>query len=198
MIAGLAAVWLSAKANIWSWPIGIINVSLSFFFYYQIQLYPDMFLQIFFFITNIMGWWRWGNPKLEEQNSKLELKVSRMKLKEFILLFIAGIVGTSLIGKLASHLHDLFPYLFNLPSSYPYADSFILVMSIITTFLMIRKKIECWIIWIVIDMVATVLYFIKDAKFFSVEYFVFTLLAAYGLWNWIREYNVNKTATRPT
>lgn len=197
-MAGLLAVWLSAKANIWSWPIGIINVSLAFFFYYQIQLYPDMFLQIFFFITNLLGWWRWANPKPEEQDRKFELKVSRMKLNQFSLLFIVGVVGTFLIGKLASNLHDLLPYLFNLPSSYPYADSFILVMSIITTFLMIRKKIECWIIWIVIDVVATVLYFIKDAKFFSVEYFVFTLLAAFGLWNWLREYNLNKTAASST
>ena len=189
VMAGLLAVWLSAKANIWSWPIGIVNVSLSFFFYYQIQLYPDMFLQIFFFVTNLIGWWRWANPKPEEEDNKLQLKVSFMKLKHFILLFVGGIAGTFLIGKMASNLYVWLPFLFNLPSSYPHADSFILVMSIITTFLMIKKRIECWIIWIVIDIVATILYFIKGAKFFSVEYLIFTLLAAFGLWNWIREYN---------
>ena len=189
VMAGLVAVWLSAKANIWSWSLGIINVSLSFFFYYQIQLYPDMFLQIFFFVTNLMGWWRWAHPKPEEEDSKLELKVSFMKWKQFILFFLGGMVGTFLIGMLASRLHDWLPYLFNLPSSYPYADSFILVMSIITTFLMIKKRIECWIIWIVIDIVAAILYFIKGAKFFSVEYLIFTWIAAFGLWKWIQEYN---------
>ena len=189
VIAGLLAIWLSAKANIWSWPIGIINVALSFFFYYQIQLYPDMFLQVFFFVTNLMGWWRWTNPKPGEKDNKLELKVSFMKLRQFILLFVAGVAGTFLIGTIANNLHDWSPYLFNLPGSYPYPDSFIFVMSIITTFLMIQKRIECWIIWIVIDMVATVLYFIKGAKFFSAEYLTFTIIAAFGLWNWIREYN---------
>src|SRR6185436_9762312 len=144
VMAGLVAVWLSAKANVWSWPIGIVNVSLAFFFYYQIQLYPDMFLQIFFFVTNSLGWWRWANPKPEEQNSKHELKVSFMNPRQFILLFTAGVVGTFLIGKLASNLHEWLPYVFNLPSSYPYADSFLLVMSVITTFFMIQKKIECW------------------------------------------------------
>ena len=94
VMAGLVAVWLSAKANIWSWPIGVVNVSLSFFFYYQIQLYPDMFLQIFFFVTNLIGWWRWTHPKPEEEDNKLELKVSFMKLKQFILLFVAGVAGT--------------------------------------------------------------------------------------------------------
>jgi len=53
---GLAAVWLSAKANIWSWPIGIVNVILAFFLYYQIPLYPYMFLQVFFLVTSVVGW----------------------------------------------------------------------------------------------------------------------------------------------
>jgi nicotinamide mononucleotide transporter len=59
---------------------------------------------------------------------------------------------------------------------------------VITTFLMIQKKIECWIIWIIIDVVATYLYFLKGAQFFGVEYFIFTLLASFGLWSWIKEY----------
>ncbi|MBL7877199.1 MAG: nicotinamide mononucleotide transporter, partial [Cyclobacteriaceae bacterium] len=93
VVAGLVAVGLSAKANIWSWPIGIINVVLSAFFYYQIQLYPDMFLMVFFFVTNLMGWWRWANPKPEEEDRKKELKVSFMERKQFALLFLAGLAG---------------------------------------------------------------------------------------------------------
>ena len=193
VLAGLVAVWLSAFENVWSWPIGIVNVFLSAFFYYQIQLYPDMFLMVFFFVTNIMGWWRWTHPKPEEENRKKELKVSYMKGKQFFLLFVGGIAGTFVIGTMASNLHEWLPFLFNLPSAYPYADSFILVMSVITTFFMIQKKIECWIIWILIDVVATYLYFLKGAKFFGVEYLVFTFIAIFALWNWINEYNKNKS-----
>ncbi|WP_443937619.1 nicotinamide riboside transporter PnuC [Pedobacter sp. MW01-1-1] len=188
VITGLIAVLLSAKANIWSWPIGLVNVFLSAFFYYQIQLYPDMFLMIFFFVTNIMGWWRWANPNPEEEDRKRQLKVSFMPRKQFLLMIALGVLGTCLIGALASQLHNWFPLLFNLPSAYPFVDSFILVMSIITTFLMIEKRIECWIIWLIIDVVATYLYFLKGAKFFGVEYFIFTIIAAFALWNWIREY----------
>lgn len=188
VIAGLVAVALSAKAHLWSWPIGIVNVFLSAFFYYQIQLYPDMFLMGFYFVTNIIGWWRWANPKPGEEDRHKELKVSFMKLKQFLLLCLVGVVGTIVVGSLASKLHEWLPLLFNLPSAYPYADSFILVMSIITTFFMIEKKVECWIIWIVIDIVATVLYYVKGAKFFAFEYLVFTLIATFALWNWINEY----------
>jgi nicotinamide mononucleotide transporter len=188
VIAGLVAVALSAKAHIWSWPIGIVNVFLSAFFYYQIQLYPDMFLMIFYFVTNFLGWWRWANPKPGEEDRHNELKVSFMKRQQFVLLCLSGIAGTVLVGSLASKLHEWLPLLFNLPSAFPYADSFILVMSVITTFFMIQKKVECWIIWIVIDVVATILYYIKGARFFSLEYFIFTLIAVFALWNWINEY----------
>ena len=189
VLSGLISVWLSAKANIWSWLIGLVNVILSFCLYYQVQLYPDMFLQVFFFITNIIGWWRWANPKPGEEDRKLELKVSYMKRDQLILTCTIGILGTFALGKFAINLHELFPVVFSIPSAYPYIDSFITVMSIIATFYMIQKKIECWIIWIIVDMIATCLYYIKGVKFYSLEYLIFTLIASYGLLTWIKEYN---------
>lgn len=188
VVFGLLAVWLSAKANIWSWPIGIVNVVLAFILYYQVQLYPDMFLQLFFFITNIIGWWRWANPRPGEEDRKHQLKVSYMKRNQLVLTISLGVAGTLVMGKLAGNLHHWFPILFSLPSAYPYADSFIMVMSIVTTFYMIQKKIESWMIWIVVDIAATILYYFKGVKFYSLEYLIFTLLAAFGLWHWIKEH----------
>ncbi len=188
-IAGFIAVWLASKANIWSWPLGLINVTLFFFLFFQVQLYPDMFLQVFFFITNIMGWWRWTHPKPVEEDRKKELKISFMPTRQLMVLCIVGLVGTMVFGSMASRLHEWFPVVFSKPSAFPYLDSFVTVMSIITTFLMIQKKIECWILWIVIDVVATYMYFMKGIKFVGFEYLVFCFIAAFGLWNWIREYN---------
>lgn len=193
VVTGILAIALSAAANIWSWPAGLVNVFLSAFAYYQVQLYPDMFLMVFFFVTNLLGWWRWANPKPGEEDRKKELKVSFMKWKQFLLISASGIVGTFLVGMMAANLHEWFPLLFNLPSAFPYADSFILVMSVITTFFMIQKKIESWIIWIIVDILATYLYFMKDLKFFALEYVIFTFIAAYGLWHWYREYRSYKT-----
>lgn len=188
VLSGLIAVWLSAKANILNWPLGLINIVLSFLLYYQVQLYPDMFLQVFFFVTNLIGWWRWANPGPEEEDRKHELKVSFMKRGQLILTITTGIFGTFALGKFASSLHEWFPSVFSKPSAYPYVDSFITVMSIVTTFYMIQKKIECWIIWIIVDLVATCLYYIKGVKFYSVEYFVFCLIATFGLFHWVKEY----------
>jgi len=190
---GLAAVWLSAKANIWSWPIGIVNVILAFFLYYQIQLYPDMFLQVFFFVTSVVGWIRWANPKAGEEDRNHELKVSYMKWKQFVFVVLIGMAGTYVLGALASRVHEWFPSVFQQPSAYPYVDSFITVMSIVTTFFMIQKKIESWIIWIVVDVVATYLYFIKGVKFYSLEYLIFSIIACFGLWHWMQEYKSYET-----
>lgn len=193
VVFGLIAVWLSAKAHILSWPIGIINVILAAILYFQVQLYPDMFLQVFFFVTNIIGWWRWANPKPGEEDKKQELKVSYMKRNQLLLTFAIAIAGTFLLGQFASNLHEWFPNIFSKPSAYPYVDSFITVMSVLTTFYMIEKKIESWIIWILVDVIATFLYYIKGVKFYSIEYFIFTIIAAYGLVHWIKEYKSYST-----
>ena len=192
-VAGAVYVVLSARANILSWPIGIVNVVLFFFLFYQVQLYPDMFLQVFYFVTNFLGWWRWAHPKPGEADKKRELRVSFLGLPKFGALCLIGVTGTIVFGAMAENLHEWFPKVFSLPSAFPYADSFITVMSILTTFLMIQKKIESWIIWIVVDVLATYLYFAKGIKFVSLEYMVYCFIAGYGLWNWIREYKAETT-----
>lgn len=185
---GAVAIWLSAKANIWNYPVGLIYVVCFFFVSYQVQLYPDMFLQVFFFITNAFGWWRWANPKPGEEDRKKELKISFVSKRNLIIISVAGLVSTFLFGASASRLHEWLPTLFSLPSAFPYLDSFITVMSIFATFLMIEKKVESWIIWILIDIVATYLYLSRELILFGIEFGAFCFLAAFGLWNWIREY----------
>ena len=108
-------------------------------------------------------------PKPEEADRKDELKVSYMKRSQLIFTIATTIAGTMLLGNFASRLHEWFPLVFSMPSAYPYVDSFIMVMSIITTFYMIQKKIECWVIWIIVDIVATFLYYIRH-KILQFEY----------------------------
>lgn len=187
-VAGGIAVWLAARANIWSWPIGLINVTLFFFLFFQVQLYPDMFLQAFFFVTNLIGWWRWAHPKPEEEDKRSELRISFMPIRQLVVFSATGVVGTVLMGAFASNLHDWFPVVFNQPSAFPYLDSFVTVMSIVATYLMIQKKVECWVVWIVVDVVATSLYFAKGIKFVGIEYLAFCFIAAFGLWKWMKEY----------
>ena len=193
VVSGGLATWLVARNNVWTWPMGVVSVALFFFLFYQIQLYPDMFLQVFFLATYLRGWWRWTHPGAGERvahSSELQqtLRITRTPVRQLAIWLSAGTVAAALLGTFASNLHTLFPAVFNQPSAFPYLDSFTTVMSIVGTFLMIEKRVECWYVWLAVDIISTYIYFAKGIKFVGVEYFVFCFIATYGAWNWTRAY----------
>ncbi len=187
-VSGAVAVWLSARENVWSWIVGLLNVLLAFWLFYQIQLYPDMFLQIFFFVTNLIGWWEWTHPKHSESNQKNELKISQLSKHQWLKVGVMGLVCTVLLGTFAQNLSQLFPMFFSKPSAFPYLDSFTTVMSIIATFLLIRKKVEAWFVWLLVDVISTYMYYLKDVKLYSLLYFGFCIIAVFGTINWSKQY----------
>lgn len=185
---GLLAVVLSAVENIWSWIVGLINVVLASIMFYQIQLYPDMFLQGFFFVTNIIGFWLWKFPKIENANQKNELKITKLEPKISAILIVVGLIATYLMGTFSKNLHEIFPNLFSLPSAFPYMDSFTTVMSIVATFMLMKKKLEAWWTWLAIDIISTYMYFVKDVKLYSLLYLVFCIIAVFGAVEWTRKW----------
>jgi nicotinamide mononucleotide transporter len=186
LITGIVAVTLSGMGNVWSWPIGVVNVTLSFFLFYQVQLYPDMFLQVFFFVTNIIGWYRWTHPRTGEEDSRLELKISYMTTRELVITCSAGLAGTVMMAAFASNIHELLPGFFSKPSAAPFLDSFITVMSIVATYYMVQKKVECWILWLMVDIVGTYVYFSRDLGLYGLLYFAYCIIASFAWWNWAR------------
>lgn len=189
-ISGAVAVLLSARENVWSWVIGLLNVCLAFIMFYQIQLYPDMFLQVFFFITNIIGFWLWKYPKENEANNINELKITNLPLKFILIISLIGILGTIIMGSFSKNLNEFFPKLFSLPSAFPYMDSFTTIMSVVATFLLMKKKLEAWWLWLVIDVISTYMYFIKDVKLYSLLYLIFCAIAVYGAIDWTKKWRI--------
>lgn len=198
VISGGVATYLVARNNVWTWPIAVVSVTLFFFLFYQVQLYPDMLLQVFFLITYLRGWWRWTHPGPGERvdrnaepshsGAQQALRITRIPTRQLTSWLLAGVVATLLLGTFASNLHTWFPVLFSQPGAFPYLDSFTTVMSIVGTFLMIEKRVECWYVWLGVDAISTYMYFVKDVKLLSVEYFLFCFIALLGAWNWTREY----------
>lgn len=192
---GGLATWLVARNNVWTWPVAVGSVVLLFFLFYQVQLYPDMFLQVFFFVTYLRGWWRWTHPRADEQNANAALRVTRMSVRQRLGWTLTGVGATVLLGAFASNLHAWFPLLFNRPSVFPYLDSLTTVMSVMGTLLMIEKRVECWYVWLAVDLLLTYVYFVKGIKLMAVEYFVFCFIAAFGAWNWTRDYRTDAVPT---
>lgn len=174
---GLISVYYASRANILTWPTGIINELFLFILFFQVQLYADMFLQVYFFIVTIYGWYNWKTNRVEKE-------ITTTSFKSRLFLAVAVVIGTIAFGYLFRNIHVLLPVYFATPASYPFADSFIMVLSILATVLLARKKIENWVLWITGDVVCVVLYFKKQIYFLSLEYLIFLGLASYGLYHW--------------
>lgn len=177
---GVISVYFASRANILTWPTGIFNELFFFILFYQIGLYPDMFLQCYFFIVTLYGWYNWRRPDTKQ-------KIGTCSRKVIFYLLITIITGTIISGSIFSKVHIYLPSIFQQPASFPFVDSFIMVGSIIGTALLAMKKIENWIFWIIIDIVATLLYCVKGVYLLSIEYLLFTCLASFGLYNWHKQ-----------
>ena len=116
-LAGLVSVYYASKADILTWPTGIVNEIALFILFYQVQLYADMFLQVYFFIVTLIGWRTW---KSNAANVPVTVLTSA-GIKRLIGLVVIGTIGA---GIFMSHIHHLLPAYFHLPASYPFRRFF--------------------------------------------------------------------------
>jgi nicotinamide mononucleotide transporter len=193
----LWCVVLAARERVANWPVGIVNNVFFFVLFFETRLYPDMFLQVFYAVTALYGWWRWLKPsERERRNRRNELAVTSLRPLE-ALPWIAGLAAmTALLGFIADGLHSWLPALFPDPAAAPYADAFVVSGSIAATFLMAGKKLECWIAWGSVDAFAAVLYASRGLAFLSIEYAAFAAIAVSGYLRWRRESRSHADAPR--
>lgn len=173
-VFGLAGVWLATRQNVWTWPVGLVSIVAYVVFFYQIKLYADMGLQVFFAGASIYGWYEW----LYGGRNKTELPVSRLSTGNIILGLLTGAILTMVLGWYFQNFTD---------ASYPVLDSGLAAYSLVGQFLLTRKKIENWVLWLVVDAIYVWLYVQKEAYLTAGLYFVFLGLAIQGFVNWRRE-----------
>lgn len=177
----LWSVWLIAKRNILTWPIGIISVLLYAILFYQIRLYSDTIEQIYYLGISIYGWWIW-NKSSKDKGQISTVRYSDVKSIIFWSTFTAII--SVLIGFLISRIHIILPMIFPESASFPYLDALTTIMSFSAMWLMARKKTESWIYWIVVDFIGIWLYFVKGVKFISLLYVILLIMAFTGFRMW--------------
>ena len=179
-VFGLISVYFASRANILTWSTGIVNEVFLFILFFQVHLYADMFLQVYFFVVTIYGWYNWSTPIVENKISSIHSKA------RWITLFL--IVAASLLtGFLIKNIHLYLPHYFKVAAAYPFTDSFIMILSITATILLAKKMIENWVLWILADAICMVLYFKKEVYFLSLEYLIFLGLALYGFFHWKKQ-----------
>ncbi|MEO5857638.1 MAG: nicotinamide riboside transporter PnuC [Pyrinomonadaceae bacterium] len=180
-VLGLISVFLASRANIFTWPTGIANAIFFLVIFYQIHLYSDMFLQMYFCGMGIYGCFSWKNNAANHR-SEIQTLTNRQRL--WIGIVIACVVGA--VGTLISQIHVILPQVFDHPATFPYIDTFIAISSILATILLARRIFETWVLWILVDLTSIGLYSVKGVKLIAFEFVVFLALAVLGIVTWYR------------
>lgn len=184
MVLSIVCIWLTALEKIINWPIGIVSCVLYGFIFFNNGIYLDASLQIFFIVFGFYGWHMWVKGA-----NKKEMFITRTPRRTYLLLLMAGIPSVFLLVTVLPYLTDLLTMLLHINvarSTIPYFDSTTTVLSLIATWMTAKKYIENWLVWIIADLIYIVEYVIKGLYLTAILYFIFTLLAVYGYFEWIK------------
>jgi nicotinamide mononucleotide transporter len=170
---GFLCVWLTIRQNILCWPVGLVQVVLYIAVFYHARLYSDLLLHIFYVFLQFYGWYHW----LHGAGQRDELPITRMDLKDRFIWPILIAIITLLWGSAMAKFTD---------ASAPLPDAFIAVASLAAQWLLARKVLESWLIWIIVDIVAIGVFFSRSLFVTSGLYALFLVLAILGYLQWRR------------
>ncbi|MBM3907456.1 MAG: nicotinamide mononucleotide transporter [Gemmatimonadetes bacterium] len=168
---GLVSVYLSARERIASWPTAIVNVAIFFVLFWRAKLYADAVLQLVYLGLSVYGWYEW----LFGGAQHTRLKVSRASRRLWMMVVPLFLVVGLGLGALLDRFTD---------SPVPYFDAMLTSASLIAQWMMTRKLLENWLIWIAADLVYVPLFIARGLPLTAVQYAVFLALAAMGYRGW--------------
>ena len=177
----LWSVWLMARRQMLTWPMGMVSVVLYMALFWQIRLYSDALEQVYYLGASVYGWYRWSKGR-EGGETPLVVRVSPPRVIAIQVVLVA--VGTLGLGYLMSQAHSVAPGLFPERAAFPYLDAGTTVASFVAMALLTLKRVESWAWWIGVDVVGIGLYWVKDVRFIALLYVLLLGLAIRGFREW--------------
>lgn len=174
VIFSLACVILAMRKHILNWPAGLVGVIAYFVLFYQIKLYADMGLQVIFFAQGIYGWINWVRSR--EGQDKVAVPIAHLSFKGR-LLYSSGMLGV--IAGVTVALTQF------TDAVQPLWDTSAAVTSLTANWLMARRVVESWILWIVADLLYIGLFINRELYLSGGIYLIFLILASLGLVRWL-------------
>jgi nicotinamide mononucleotide transporter len=171
LIFGLLAVLFLIRESIWTWPWGIAYTLISLWVFWEQRLYGDLLLHVLYLILNIYGWYHWLHPG----KKKSELPITNIPLRNLIVILVLSGIGIYTFGLMLARLTD---------ASVPYWDSATSILSVAAMWMTTQKRLENWIFWLIIDILATGIYLYKSMYFYALLYFVYIGMAVAGYIEW--------------
>ncbi len=170
-LTGAACVWLAARENIWNWPIGIANNIFYLIVFWRSGLYADSGLQVFYFAISVYGWWKWafGGPQHRE------LPASRTSGKTAAALAAICVVAAFVLYGVLRRFTN---------STVPAGDAITTAMSLTAQYMLGRKYLENWLLWIAADVLYIGLYCYKHLYLTALLYAIFIAMCISGYRSW--------------
>jgi len=173
---GVAYIVFLAKESLWAWVFGFFSTLIYTIIFWEGALVSSSFLNFYYMIMAFYGFYLWNKGTEEDK-----LKISTRPLSYHLKSITIGILMTLSIGYLSSTYTD---------AKFVYIDSFIMVFSIISTWMVTQKVLENWLYWIVIDSVAIVLYWNNGYLATVLLFTLYIILGVFGYLKWKKEFNL--------
>lgn len=170
---GIVNVSLIVQRSIWNYPFGFAVVTLYFFIFWQYRLYSDALLQVYFFIIQIYGVYVWLNGRAQDGR----VIVAPLDNSMFAMHLGATAVLWLIVASLMATFTD---------AAAPYRDAAVAALSITAQFLLSRRHLQSWYLWIAVDVMAIGLFYTRGLEPTATLYLVFLGLAITGLIQWRR------------
>lgn len=156
------------------WPMGIIASVLGTIYSYQQTYYQDALLQVYYIGVGFYGWYLWVRKK----DNIEEVKLSSKSGMDLLPILLGGMVAFPVFGYLFSMLGN----------AYSYIDSFTTVFSLIATWMVARKILETWLLWVIVDAILAYQFAIKGGYVIAGLYAFYSLISIWNYYNWRKDY----------
>lgn len=186
VVFGVVAIWLASKGEVVNFGIGLVNCVLYGILFGREGLYSGMILQGIYFAINLYGLYSWRKPKKEVDK---ELRVMWLTVKERVAIVAVIVVTGVLWGMGVKWGAQLLPENIQEPQ-YPMVDAILTTASIVAQILLTRKKIDNWVIWVLVDVVYIGLFLMVGMYWTAGLYVVYTGIAVNAVFSWRKEQGI--------
>jgi nicotinamide mononucleotide transporter len=173
VVFGIISVLFARKNNILVYPTGLVSTLIYVYILLEWKLFGDFIINIYYSVMSILGWYLWTRKK----NGATEFPISVMNRKDYLISSVI-FTGTLLFVALVYYFFDKFTHWT------AYVDTLTTALFFVGMWLMAKRKIENWLLWIVADIISVPLYFYKGLTFSSIQFLLFTIIAILGYIEW--------------
>jgi nicotinamide mononucleotide transporter len=179
-VTGIIYVILEIRRNILLWPLGIVTSAVYIIVFGKNGFYAGMVLQGYYVVISIYGWIRWQGPGSKENGT--QGNVNNIDIRTALFCLLSSTVLWALLWYSLDRWTD---------SPVPLWDGLITSLSVVATWMLTRKIIEQWYVWIVANSVAVIVYLAMGMYPTAVLFVVYTLMAMAGIHEWRKTLNEN-------